>query len=80
MTRKKLIEIGYSIVNFDVKDEVAYNHLQVLFDKNVPHPLGSSLFFYPENYNAYKFDISTYNPKVEDVVDLALSYESIILS
>nr|WP_244834082.1 hypothetical protein [Capnocytophaga ochracea] len=23
-----------------------------LFDSNVPHPEGSSLLFYPENYNA----------------------------
>ena len=79
MTRERLIEIGYSIVNFNVKDEEEYSHLQKLFDKNAPHPLGSSLFFYPENYNANKCDISTYNPKVENVVDLALSYKPIIL-
>ncbi len=80
MTREQLIEIGYRITNFEVKDESEYDNLQDLFDSNVPHPLGSSLFFYPENYNANKFDIFEYNPKVEDVVDIALSYKPIILA
>ena len=79
MTREQLIEVGYRIINFEVKDEGEYENLQDLFDSNVPHPLGSSLFFYPETYDANKFDISTYSPKVEDVVDLVLSYKSIIL-
>ena len=26
------------------------------FDKNVPHPNGANLFYYPVNYNARKLD------------------------
>ena len=49
-----------------------------LFDRNVPHPEGSSLFFYPENYNARTMDISSYDPAVEEVVDKCLAYQPII--
>jgi hypothetical protein len=49
------------------------------FDKSVLHPKGSSLFFYPENYDAGKDDISAYNPTVENVVQKCLEYESIKL-
>jgi hypothetical protein len=79
MNREQLIEMGYRITNLEVKDEAEYDNLQELFDNNVPHPLGSSLFFYPENYNSKVDDISEYNPTVEEVVDLALSYKPIIL-
>ncbi len=49
------------------------------FDKSVPYPKGSNLFFYPENYDAGKDDISAYNPTVENVVQKCLEYESIKL-
>jgi hypothetical protein len=45
------------------------------FDKSVPYPNGSSLFFYPENYKANETDISKYDPSVEDVVQKCLNYE-----
>ena len=50
-----------------------------IFDANVPHPNGSNLFSYPENYNARRDKISDYNPTVEEVVDKALSYKPIQL-
>ncbi len=78
MTREELIELGYKIVNCEgSEDEI--DELMELFDENVPHPDGANLFFYPENYNARKDDISQYNPTVEEVVDKALSYKAIQL-
>lgn len=78
MTREELIELGYKIVNCEgSEDEI--DELIELFDENVPHPDGANLFFYPENYNARKDDISQYNPTVEEVVDKALSYKAIQL-
>jgi hypothetical protein len=46
-----------------------------LFDKNVPYPNGSSLFFYPKN----KTEIKDYNPSVNEVVEACLNYKSIQL-
>lgn len=78
MTREELIELGYKIVNCEgSEDEI--DELMELFDENVPHPDGANLFFYPENYNARKDDISQYNPTVEEVVDKALNYRAIQL-
>jgi len=51
-----------------------------LFDSNVPHPEGSSLLFYPENYNARTMDISSYDPTVEEIVDKCLAYQLIIIN
>lgn len=50
-----------------------------LFNKNVPHPSGANLFYYPEQYNAGTFDMSTYNPTIEEVVDICLSYKPTLL-
>jgi hypothetical protein len=49
------------------------------FNKSVPRPNGSSLFFYPENYNSKNDDISNYDPSVEEVVERCLSYKVIQL-
>lgn len=78
MTREELIEIGRRIVECDGTEEQV-NHLILEFNKNVPHPSGSNLFFYPENYNSRKCNISDYNPTVEEVVDKCLSYKPIQL-
>lgn len=78
MTREELIEIGSRIVNAEGTEE-EIDQLMILFDRNVPHPNGSNLFFYPEKYNARKDDISKYNPTVEEVVDKCLAYKSIQL-
>lgn len=78
MTREDLIELGRKIVNCEgVEEEI--NAMYELFSKNVPHPNGANLFYYPENYNAIKFKIAEYTPTVEEVVDKALSYKSIQL-
>lgn len=78
MTRKELIDIGRKIVTCD-GTEKEINDLSELFDKNVPHPNGSNLFFYPENYNARKDNISAYNLSIEEIVDKCLAYKPIQL-
>lgn len=76
MTRQELIEIGRKIVECG-GTEAEINDLAQLFDKNVPHPNGSNLFFYPEDYDSRNDNISAYNPTVEEVVDKCLSYNPI---
>lgn len=78
MTRDELIELGRQIVNGEGTEE-EFAVLCELFNNNVPHPKGIGLFFYPENYNTRKDDLSKYKPSVEEVVDKALSYKPIIL-
>ncbi|WP_397364015.1 bacteriocin immunity protein [Olleya sp. R77988] len=78
MTRLELIKLGEKIVSGNESEE-QLNELMDLFGKHVPHPSGAGLFYYPENYNARKDDISKYNPTVEDVVDKALAYKPIQL-
>jgi hypothetical protein len=78
MTRDELIHLGRRIINCE-GTESEIDKMIELFDRNVPHPNGANLFYYPENYNARKFDVSTYNPTVEEVVDKCLSYKPIIL-
>jgi len=78
MTREELIELGYKIVNCEGTEE-EIDMMYDLFSRNVPHPDGANLFFYPENYNARRDDLSQYNPTVEEVVDKALSYKPIQL-
>lgn len=76
--REELIKIGHKIVNWKGTEEGLLS-LMELFDNNVPHPNGSNLFSYPENFNERKNDLLKYNPTVEEVVDKALSYKPIIL-
>ena len=78
MTRIQLIELGYKITNSEGTEEEV-NDLIDLFDRNVPHPNGANLFYWPENYNSRKCDISTYNPSVEEVVDLTLRHKPTLL-
>lgn len=78
MTREQLIELGIKIVNCEGTEE-EIDAMYELFSKNVPHPNGANLFFYPENYNARKHDLSKYKPTVEEIVDKALSYKPIQL-
>ena len=77
MTREELIQLGNQII--EETDDDYQEELMELFDCNVPHPEGSSLFFYPENYNARTMDISSYDPTVEEVVDKCLAYKAIEL-
>jgi hypothetical protein len=78
VNREDLIELGKKIVAFE-GTEKEVDEMYELFSKNVPHPNGANLFFYPENYNARRDNISEYNPTVEEVVDKCLSYKPIIL-
>lgn len=78
MTSEELIELGKKIVN-SKGTEQEINKMIELFDSKVPHPNGSNLFYFPENYNARTFDISKYNPTIEEVVDKCLKYKPIIL-
>ncbi len=78
LNRGQLIELGIKILNFQGTDE-EHTKLMLLFDENVPYPNGSTLFFYPENYNARRDDRSKYNPSVEEVVDKCLAYKPIQL-
>jgi hypothetical protein len=79
MTREELIELGKRIIAVDGSSEEEIQKLMELFDQNVPHPSGSNLFYWPENYNSRIHDISQYNPTVEEIVDKCLTYKPIIL-
>ena len=78
MTRDGLIELGKRIIRCE-DTEQELDDLMKLFDQHVPHPLGSNLFFYPENHHAREDGISDYKPSVEEVVDQCLSYSAIQL-
>ena len=78
MTREELIELGKKIVACK-GTEAEIDTMFELFNKNVPHPSGASLFYWPENYNARNDDVSKYNPSIEEVVDKCLSYKPIVL-
>jgi hypothetical protein len=78
MTRNELIELGERILASQCND-AELNDLLETFDKNVPRPKGSNLFYWPENYSDRTTIISEYNPTVEEVVDRCLAYKPIIL-
>jgi hypothetical protein len=72
----ELIAIGTKIkYSHGTEDEI--NNWMSLFDKNVPYPNGSNLFFYPENNKEVK--IGDYNPTVNEVVEKCLNYVTIQL-
>ena len=73
MTRAELIALANQILEGD-GNEAEIDALMELFDQNVPHPDGSSLFFYPEHGSA-----SGYDSSAEEVVDKCLAYQPIIL-
>lgn len=78
MTKEELIKLGNQIVNWQGSEKDLLKLMEI-FDNNVPHPNGSNLFSYPENYNARRDNISEYKPTVEEVVNKALSYKPIQL-
>lgn len=77
MNREELISLGIKIKNA-IGTEAEIDEMIILFNKNVPHPNGANLFYYPENYNARKDNLKDYVPTVEEVVDTALNYKPII--
>ena len=46
MTRDELMDLAERILTEE--DDEVLSDLMEQFDRNVPHPEGSSLFFYPE--------------------------------
>jgi Colicin immunity protein / pyocin immunity protein len=74
----ELCVIGAKIKNSE-GTEAEINKMMEDFDRSVPHPKGSNLFFYPENYDARNDDIASYNPSVEEVVQKCLDYKPINL-
>jgi hypothetical protein len=72
----ELIAIGTKI-KYSHGTEAEINNWMNLFDKNVPYPNGSCLFFYAEKDD--EDDIKSYNPSVVDVVEKCLSYKAINL-
>lgn len=79
MSRDELIELGRKIVELQGSEEEINNWIE-LFNKNVSHPNGANLFYYPGTYNEKnpEIDITNYNPTVEEVVDKCLAYKPII--
>ena len=78
LNRNQLIELANKIITFNGSEE-EHTNLILLFDQNTPRPNGSNLFFYPENYNARRDNISNYIPNVEEVVDKCLEYKPLII-
>jgi hypothetical protein len=78
MTKSELIELGNKILSEGIS-EAEQEKLMELFDKNVPHPNGSNLFFYPAEYNSRRDNLAEYSPSVEEVVNTCLKYRSIKL-
>jgi hypothetical protein len=62
-------------IKYSEGTEAEINEMMTLFDKNVPYPNGSSLFFYPENYDARRDDISKYDPSVSEIVQKCMDYK-----
>ena len=77
LTREELIELGHRFLNAEADEES--EKLYEEFNSHFTHPDAANLFFYPENYNARKDDISNYEPSVEEVVDKGLAYKPINL-
>ena len=77
MTRDELIGFGQRILAEE--DDDVLDGLMAEFDRNAPHPEGSSLFFYPEGWNARSGGLADYAPTAEEVVDACLTYRPICL-
>jgi hypothetical protein len=76
----ELLAIGQKI-KFSEGTEAEINDLMTKFDKSVPYPNGSSLFFYPENYKPkHHRELKNYDPTVEEIVQKCMNYEPTRLS
>lgn len=78
LNREELIELGKKIINCEGTEE-EIDKMYDLFNENVPYPDGANLFYWPENHDMRKDDISKYNPTIEEVVDKCLAYKPIQL-
>ena len=77
MTRDELIGLGQRILAEE--DDEVLDSLMAEFDRNVPHPEGSSLFFYPEGWNARNGGLTGYAPTAEEVGNTCLACRPICL-
>ena len=77
MTHDELMDLAERILTEE--DDEVLSDLMEQFDRNVPHPEGSSLFFYPEGRNARNGGLAGYAPTAEEVVDTCLAYRPICL-
>ena len=77
LSREELIKLVERI-SLAEGTEKELESMMALFDANVPHPNGSNLIFYPEDYNARTFVTSSYNPTPEEIVEKALSYRPLL--
>ena len=77
MTHDELRDLAERILTEE--DDEVLSDLMEQFDRNVPHPEGSSLFFYPEGWNACNGGLTGYAPTAEEVVDTCLAYRPICL-
>ncbi len=76
-TRQELIELANRFLSAETEEEG--DRLYEEFNKQFSHPDVANLFFYPENYNARKADLSEYEPTVEEVVEIGLKHKPIQL-
>jgi hypothetical protein len=65
LSREELITVARKLMTADLRNDVESQRLGTWFTKNVPHPDGEDLIFYPK--------IEFKSP--EDLVDYALSYK-----
>ena len=77
MTRDELMDLAERILTEE--DDEVLSDLMEQFDRNVPHPEGNSLFFYPEGWNARNGGLTSYAPTAEEVVNTCLAYRPICL-
>lgn len=77
MTRDELMDLAERILTEE--DDEVLSDLMEQFDRNVPHPEGNSLFFYPEGRNARNGGLTGYAPTAEEVVETCLAYRPICL-
>lgn len=77
LTRNELIELAHKFLNAPTEKEgdELYNYFNMQFS----HPDTANLFFYPEDYNARKTDLSSYEPSAEEIVDIGLAHKPIQL-
>ena len=75
MTRDELMDLAERILTEE--DDEVLSDLMEQFDRNVPRPEGSNLFFYPEGWNARNRGLTGYAPTAEEVVDTCLAYRPI---
>lgn len=76
-TRDELISLGKQLL--ETTDDFEQGVLYKVFNSHFSHPDVANLFFYPENYNARRDNLSDYNPTVEEIVDIGINHKPLEL-